>query len=183
VIDWWCYQCGDARNTPACPVCGLKAPGSWLDGYAREKSTARNDSDDSGGTTSSELEDVHSTLKEILSTLKSKTDFSGLFWVALVVLLLEGWSGSKLDRWTDKAWYSVRYDAEFKNIAVEKRPLDCDFFRAPLGNKGCEYKKTTNVFADEERKALVQQATTEEQRKAYEQQPNSVAVYWEKKPE
>jgi len=141
------------------------------------------DYDNSGERATSDLEDVHSTLKEILSTLKSRTDLSGLFWVVIVIVLLDGWPGSKLDRWTDKEWYSFRHDADFKNITVEKRPLDCDFSHAPLGSKGCEYKKHTNIFNGEQRRALIQQATSLEQRKAYEQLPNSVTVYWEKQEE
>ncbi len=50
-----------------------------------------NDYDDSGEGTVSELEDVHSTLREILSTLKSKTGFSNWFWVVVFIALLEGW--------------------------------------------------------------------------------------------
>jgi hypothetical protein len=57
--------------------------------------------DDSGDRTVSELEGVHSTLQEILSTIKSRTDLSGFFWLVLIILFVEGWSGSKLDRWTD----------------------------------------------------------------------------------
>lgn len=133
----------------------------------------RDDSDD-------QLEDVNSTLTEILSTLKSRTDFSILLWVAFGILLVEGWSGSKLDRWTDKVWYSFRDSAEFKNITVEKRPLDCDFLHAPLGSKSCQYKKRTDVFGEDQRRALVQQATTEREQQAYAKRPNSVTVYWVK---
>jgi hypothetical protein len=148
------------------------------------------DDSDSGERTVSELGDVHSTLKEILSTLKSRTDFSG-FWVFVIVILFflfldslgDSWHGSKLDRWTDRTWYSFRYDADLKNIIVEKRPLDCDFLQAPLGNKGCEYKKRTNIFGDEQRRALIQQATTAEEKQTYANQPNSVTVYWEKEEE
>jgi hypothetical protein len=143
----------------------------------------KNDYDDSGERTVSELEDVHSTLKEVLSTLKSRADFAGLFWVVIIILFLGDWPGSWSDKWTDKAWYSVRYSANFNNITVEKRPLDCDFSYAPMGNKGCQYKKRTDIFGDEQRSALVRQATSQEQRQRYKQQPNSVRVYWEKEQE
>lgn len=104
------------------------------------------DYDDSGERTVGELEDVQFTLKEILSILKSRTDYTGWFLVVIVILLLAGWPGSKLDRWTDKVWYSLRYyDADFKNITVEKRPSDCDFLRAPIGEKGCQYNKDVAV--------------------------------------
>ncbi len=139
--------------------------------------------EDSRERTPSELEGIHSTLREILSTLKSLTNFAGFFWVMVAVLLFEGWPGSKLDRWTDKVWQSFRYDADFKNITVEKRPLGCDFFHAPLGSKGCKYKKRTIVFADKQRRTLIKEATTVEEQQAYAKQPNSVAVYWQKNEE
>ncbi len=138
------------------------------------------DDEDAGERTVSELEDVHSTLQEILSTLKSRTDFLGLFWVVIVIFLLDSWPGSKLDRWTDRAWYSFKYDADFKNVTVDKRPLDCDFFHAPLGGKGCQYNKRTNVFGEEQRQALIREARTAEEQQTYAKEPNSVNVYWEK---
>ena len=98
----------------------------------------------------------------------------------ILVLLLESWPGSSVGRWTDKAWYSFRYNAGLKNVTVDKRPLDCDFFHAPLGDKGCRYKKQTNIFNDEQRRALTQRASTVEEQRAYQEQSNSVAVYWEK---
>ncbi|GAC1431555.1 MAG: hypothetical protein NVS1B11_32400 [Terriglobales bacterium] len=58
--------------------------------------------------------------------------------------------------------------------------MECDFFHAPLGSKGCKYQKHTIVFGNEQRRALIKQAETTEQQKAYAQQPNSVAVYWQK---
>jgi len=128
-----------------------------------------------------ELESAHFALKEILSTLQSRSAASGFVWVLFFVFLLESWPGSDLDRWTDKAWCSVRYGAEFANVTVEKRPLDCDFTHAPLGGKGCQYEKRTTVFGDAERQALVRQATTTEEKQTAAKQPNTVVVYWEKK--
>lgn len=141
-----------------------------------------NDYDTPEESTVAELENINSTLEEIHSTLKSReTDFSvGVFVVFLMIVLLEGWPGSKLDRWTDRVWYSYRYDTEFKDVNVNKRPRDCDFFHAPVGGKGCEYEKRTNVFGNEQREALIKLATTPEEQQAYAKQPNSVTVYWEK---
>jgi hypothetical protein len=135
---------------------------------------------DSGDRTVSELEEVHSTLEEILSTLKSRLDFTSLFWLLVFIYFLEAWPGSALDRWTDKEWYSLSTEASDANITIEKRPTDCDFLHAPLGNKGCDYKKRSDVFGDEQRRALIQRATTPEDRQAYEQRPSSVTVSWAK---
>lgn len=139
-----------------------------------------NDYDDPRDRIVSELEEVHSTLNEIHSTLKSKLDFTSIVWIVFVILLLGDWSGSKLDRWTDKVWYSFRFNTDFKNVSVDKRPSDCDFLHSPLGGKGCEYKKRTDVFRDEQRRELIGQATTPQEAQDYSTRPNSVTVYWEK---
>jgi hypothetical protein len=141
------------------------------------------------GDVHSELKDIQSTLDKILDVLKDKP--SGLSpWELLVVILFiaaiagsDSWSGSKLDRFTDRCWYSVRYEADWANVHIERRPSDCDFIHAPLGNKGCSYKKSTNIFADDERKTLVERATTPQEKQEASQRPNLVMVYWEKNDE
>jgi|ERR1017187_7140409 hypothetical protein len=152
--DWWCYRCEDTRGVAVCPVCGLKAPV----GYDIPPQDSHNDSSER---TVGELERANATLKHIQSTLASRPrDVWSLFWFIVIIFLLESWPGSGWDRWTDKAWYSVRYDAAFADITVEYRPVDCDFMHAPLGDKGCSYKKhvagrqgTTNiVIVDWEKK-------------------------------
>lgn len=185
VTDWWCYRCGVTRAVAVCPTCGLKAPDEFCDPAQQTISSlqAVHSTLEQIEQTVSNLKAVPSTLEQILSTLKSRSDVFGLFWLCIFVFLLESWSGSSLDRWTDEAWYSIRYSAELRNITVEKRPSDCDFLHSPLGGKGCKYEKKHPIFGDEERRALIQQATTEEQKQTYAKQPNSVSVYWEKKEE
>jgi hypothetical protein len=177
---WWCYRCGDTRSVGACPICGLKAPAAY-DTQPPDRREDSDSSDDLRERTVRELDNANSTLKVILATLRSRSDASGFFWVLVFVFLLESWPGSGPDRWTDKAWYSVRYGAEFANITVEKRPLDCDFVHAPFGAKGCQYEKRTSVFGDEERQSLIRQATTTEEKQNFSKRPNAVTVYWEKK--
>jgi hypothetical protein len=128
----------------------------------------------------SELEGIHSTLEEIHSTLKSRTDWSLLFLVLFVIFLLESWPGSKLDRWTDRVWYWRNSNADWTNITVNKRPHDCDFLHTPLGSKDCHYRKHSDVFGDEQRRALIQRATTPEEAREYSQRPDTVTVYWER---
>src|SRR5437879_7293728 len=69
------------------------------------------------------LRGIADRLDAIHDTIKSRVDSIGwiIFWVFLMYLG-SGWSGSGLDRWTDKAWYSLKHDVLFKSIAFEKRP-------------------------------------------------------------
>ena len=41
--------------------------------------------------------------------------------------------------------YSLRYGAAFANVQVDKKPHDCDFFHAPIGDKDCHYDKDVSV--------------------------------------
>jgi len=64
-----------------------------------------------------------------------------LLWVLLggVVILL--WLG-----WNSKLRYAIQYGADFDRITISDAPHDCDWDRAPLGNKGCHYKKDVVVI-------------------------------------
>lgn len=37
------------------------------------------------------------------------------------------------------SWYAVKYDVPVSHVIVEPEPHDCDFIRAPIGDKGCDY--------------------------------------------
>ena len=37
--------------------------------------------------------------------------------------------------------YSIAYQTSLSSIQVTDQPSDCDWGHAPLGNKGCSYKK------------------------------------------
>jgi hypothetical protein len=54
---------------------------------------------------------------DIRSTLKSKADYSWIFWIVVGGFLASSWAGSKPDQWTDKLWYTVRYGAPPKTPA------------------------------------------------------------------
>ena len=49
------------------------------------------------------------------------------------------------DACKNKIWYSLTTAATYDQVNVEKKPTDCDWGRAPLGDKGCEYKKDVQV--------------------------------------
>jgi|ERR1051326_2529398 hypothetical protein len=132
--------------------------------------------------TNAKLDEINATLQGIRRDLPSlKTDLWMVFWVFLVFMFFTDWEGSKLDRWTDRVWYSMHYDAKWENVDINKRPLNCDFMHAPLGSKGCHYKKNKFVFGDAERSKLLQDAATPAERQEISARPNTVMVYWEKK--
>ena len=50
------------------------------------------------------------------------------------------------DSWTDKTKYSMEYSISSDQVQRSDRPTDCDWDHAPLGGKGCHYKKTVSAY-------------------------------------
>lgn len=51
------------------------------------------------------------------------------------------------DSWTDPIKCSFIYDkVNSSNVLYTEKPKDCDFIHAPLGDKGCHYKKVVRGF-------------------------------------
>lgn len=129
-----------------------------------------------------DLDDIHSTREDIRDAIpRLKFNMSNWVWFFFGFFLLAGWAGSKLDRFTDRVWYAMYYNANWSDVNINKRPLDCDFIHAPLGSKGCHYEKEKVVFGNEERRKSMQEATTQEERTEIANRPNTVVVYWQKK--
>jgi hypothetical protein len=52
--------------------------------------------------------------------------------------------------WIPNAWYSktrfaFQYSLEYDQVTVDKKPHDCDWLRAPLGDKECKYNREVSV--------------------------------------
>jgi hypothetical protein len=79
-----------------------------------------------------ELVKIREQIKGIVSTLST---------VVIVIFFASLPSYS----WEDSLWYSIRYGVEFSDVQTD-RPKDCDFMRAPLGDKSCKYTSHVQVF-------------------------------------
>src|SRR5262249_40881632 len=84
------------------------------------------------------LNDVCQRLDSIEHTIRENRSSFACVWVLVVGwLVVAGFS----DFWHSKLRYSLWYNISSDQITIEKRPTDCDFFRAPLGDKGCRYER------------------------------------------
>jgi hypothetical protein len=43
--------------------------------------------------------------------------------------------------WFGPSVYSIKYAVSADKIYVDSKPIDCDFWHAPLGKKGCHYQR------------------------------------------
>ena len=76
---------------------------------------------------------------------QTRTDFSfgtliNLIIFALIVYVILPAS------WTDPFLYSTEYSIDSDQVHRNTRPTDCDFIHAPLGDKGCHYKKMVTAY-------------------------------------
>lgn len=88
------------------------------------------------------LDDVCDRLDNIERAIKGSNSSFG--WLALAII---GWlviAGSNAF-WHSKMRYSWWYDVNYDRVTVEKEPRDCNFFRAPMGDKGCHYDRQVST--------------------------------------
>jgi hypothetical protein len=64
----------------------------------------------------------------------------------LVFILATTFPAQAADALTDKVWYSARYGVDVDRVHVEAKPEDCDYYYAPVGNKGCHYEEVVTTF-------------------------------------
>lgn len=64
------------------------------------------------------------------------------WWLWLVIVVLVIYWG---DIWNTKWRYALVDDVSQDKVFIEKEPRDCDFLTAPLGRKGCHYKKVVSI--------------------------------------
>jgi hypothetical protein len=46
--------------------------------------------------------------------------------------------------WFYKTFYTMSYDMDLGRVEIAKKPHDCEFMTAPLGEKNCHYQRVTN---------------------------------------
>jgi hypothetical protein len=50
------------------------------------------------------------------------------------------------DSWTNAVWYTAKYSVNINQVHTSNKPTDCDWTRAPLGNKACHFKATVTAY-------------------------------------
>lgn len=90
----------------------------------------------------STLDDVCDKLDEIERAIRDKGSTLGAIFALVVVwVVILGLS----DLWQSKLRYAWWYNVSSDQVTIEKKPTDCDFFRAPLGDKECHYERRVST--------------------------------------
>jgi hypothetical protein len=78
-----------------------------------------------------------------------------VFW-AVVVSWFVGSGGT--DAWHSKLRYSIQYDVPYDKVTKPNKPHDCDWLKAPIGDKECHYEirvYTVRTAADTRGNAII----------------------------
>ena len=61
------------------------------------------------------------------------------YWGCLISLFVMWWLvGEPI--WHSKVRYSAQYGVSYSSVTKLKKPHNCDFLTAPIGNKNCHYE-------------------------------------------
>jgi hypothetical protein len=92
---------------------------------------------------SSSLDDVCDRLDSIEAAVRDNhhQEFS---WVGLVLVGWLAFAGIA-DMWNSKLRYSLWYSVPYDQVTVQKKPTDCNFLHAPLGEKDCRYDSQVSI--------------------------------------
>ena len=95
-----------------------------------------------------DFEDMESAISyaadRVVAAINNRPNyFSILMWVALGYLLFYLMPSAL---WHSKFRYAVQYDTKTDKVSIDKRPRDCDFLIAPLGDKNCHYEREVSTL-------------------------------------
>jgi hypothetical protein len=85
-----------------------------------------------------------SAINEVRDAVRNQhhSTYSSVLWLVVGYFLIGGWIS---DGWESKFRYSMYYGTTSEHTTVNKKPHDCDFFKAPIGSKECHFDKDVTV--------------------------------------
>src|SRR6266849_7000647 len=95
-------------------------------------------------------DELHDTIRRAVEGAleKHRKQFTEVAFVFVIFWLGSSlWDYLSYAPWVNRVRYSIWYgvsDIQVKQ-SQDKPPSDCDFLKAPIGRKGCEYKKHVEV--------------------------------------
>jgi len=77
--------------------------------------------------------------KKRLAAERPRKILTRLLLVALLLVVLG---------WHSRTRYAVQYGVDTANVHIQDEPHDCDFLKAPIGDKPCHYEREVLVSDD-----------------------------------
>ncbi len=91
---------------------------------------------------------IHNAVRDALTEQRQKNPVVEAVFVAFCIWLFVAALGYFSHApWVNRIRYSAWYNVEPNQVkqTEDKPPSDCDFFKAPIGIKGCHYDKTVTL--------------------------------------
>jgi hypothetical protein len=72
----------------------------------------------------------------------SRSDEWGcLLWIGVAIIVFGLWDSL----WYSRLAYKLYYSVQDSQLSIDKKPHDCDFWKAPIGEKECHYKRAVST--------------------------------------
>ena len=65
------------------------------------------------------------------------------YWGVVIVVLISSVPG---EVWHSKWRYALQYSVDVPRVNVQSEPHDCEFLKAPLGNKYCHFERAVSTI-------------------------------------
>ena len=99
------------------------------------------------------------------------TGFKWLFGIAILAVVVWWFLP---DDWRIK--YAAEYQLDLDQITIERKPHDCEWDSAPLGNKHCRYDEFVTVLNQDSK--VIETSFGKAEPEPSDQKPSKVHVEW-----
>jgi hypothetical protein len=93
-----------------------------------------------------DLNDVVAAIDKVQKTVESRPKaahtFAALTCGIFIYMIISSWATLV---WDSRSVVALRYGVPTEKVTIQEMPHDCDFWRSPLGVKGCSYVRETSV--------------------------------------
>lgn len=76
-------------------------------------------------------------------------------WAAAFIFLMGAGSLGILYECSPQQWYAMQNNIPVERVSVQPKPHDCEFMKAPLGDKNCHFERVVIRLQDKDGLRLV----------------------------
>jgi hypothetical protein len=81
--------------------------------------------------------------------------FSLAVWGAAIMFLIGAGSLGILYEYSPQQWYAMQNNIPVDRVSVQPKPHDCEFIKAPLGDKNCHFDRVVTRLQDKDGPYLI----------------------------
>ncbi|MGA9308181.1 MAG: hypothetical protein WBW31_22475 [Candidatus Sulfotelmatobacter sp.] len=81
--------------------------------------------------------------------------FSLAMWAVALMFLMGTGALGILYEYSPQQWYAMQNNIPVDRVSVQPRPHDCEFIKAPIGDKNCHFDRVVTHLQDKDGLRLI----------------------------